>query len=157
MGAKRSEEEWVVIIEDYHRSGMSLRAYAKENGINQKTLSNHTRSNRNLKSKQRVRRRNLDEWRTLFRDQVTSGLSVSVWCEEKGISVNAMRDAERKIRTADGQNPQNWVRAHVAEETKASVSNEGRLLIRFSDFEIEAAGSYPPQNIAVVIDGLRRS
>lgn len=157
MGVQRSEEEWSTIIEDYRRSGMSLCAYAQESGINLKTLSNHTNSNRSLKCDTKGRRRNLDEWAALIREQIISGLSVSDWCKEKGISEAAMRDAERKIRTAESQKPQSWVRAKMAPEKNIPESNEGRLLIRLSGIEIEADGSYPAQKIVDMIERLSRS
>lgn len=161
MGVQRSEDEWKIIVEEYRRSGMSLRAYAEEKGIQLKTLSNHTRSNVSLKSKvlpaTKNRRRNLDEWAALIRDQILSGLSVNDWCKEKGISQAAMRDAERKIRTAENQKPQSWVQAHVTEGNSHKQLNEGRVLIRFPGVEIETEESYPAENIVFMIERLRQA
>ena len=59
---KRSKDEWTEIVDDYKQSGMSLRGYAMEKGINPKSLSNHTRGNMSLKSSTSGKRRNLEEW-----------------------------------------------------------------------------------------------
>lgn len=156
MGLRRSDEEWAAIIEDYRRSGKSVRAYSQEKSINQKTLSNHTRGNRGIKSNVNIKRRNLDEWAILIRDQIISGLSLNDWCKEKGISVTAMRDAERKIRTAEAGKPQNWVQAEMAEEKNIPITNGGRILVRFSGVEIEADESYPTHKIAEMVERLSR-
>ena len=109
MTKQRSKEEWAEIVKDYKRSGMSIRTYAEKNDISAKTLSNHTLCNAGSSSNTGNKRRKLDEWAILISEQNASGLPAAVWCKKKGISIQAMRDAERKIRTAESKKPQSWV------------------------------------------------
>jgi hypothetical protein len=155
-GVKRSADEWTGIINDYKRSGMSLRAYAKEHGINLKTLSNHTKSNHSRIKNQVGKKHSLDEWKALFRDQAASGLSIEVWCEEKGISACAMHSAKRRIKQSCGQTSRQWARVQLSGANTNSTLGAGQVTIRFSGIEIEADETYSAENIVALVEGLRR-
>jgi transposase-like protein len=127
MVVRRTEAQWEEIVDDYKKSGQSMAAWCRENGLSAKTLGFHMNKGKKAVTK---RQRTSDEWRALIEKRKSSGLSMSSWCRANGINENTMWSAESrfaKIQASEGikQEPSSatadWVEVNISEST-ATVS-----------------------------------
>ena len=93
MVVKRTKAEWSEIMNTYKKSGQTMAAWCRENGVNAKTLGAHM----NAEKKNRRSSRTLEEWKILSEAQKSSGLGLSDWCKANGINENTMWSAESRL------------------------------------------------------------
>lgn len=93
MVVRRTKAEWLEIVEKYKKSGKTMAAWCRENGVNVKTLGHHV----NSVGKSGGNGRTLDEWRILSEKQKSSGMGLSAWCKANGINENTMWSAESRL------------------------------------------------------------
>lgn len=158
MAQKRTASEWAEIVKTYRESGKSQAAFCRENGINVKTLGNHIHG----KQKRVQQQRSSKEWELLLREQQSSGLNLSEWCREHEVNENAMRGAERRLKTKQIKPAvPSWVELNVdisKKDTKSSEAEKGTILkIRMGGLELEAGAEYPSEKLSELLKELLRT
>ena len=121
MAVKRTKAQWAEIMNKYEKSGQTMAAWCKENGVNAKTLGAHMNKGNRVR---KIKLRTIDEWKELIRKQKSSGLSVGDWCKANGIKASTMWSAEArisKLQAAEEKNPKqkppaaaDWVEVKIS-------------------------------------------
>jgi len=141
MVVKRTKAEWSEIMNTYKKSGQTMAAWCRENGVNAKTLGAHM----NAEKKIRRSSRTLEEWKILSEKQKSSGLGLSDWCKANGINENTMWSAESRL----AQSQQSKVKVSE-QESESSTVKSNWVEVKVLESEPAAPSSVVPTEITDV-------
>jgi transposase-like protein len=100
------------------------------------------------------------EWRRRFDDQRSSGLTVSAWCHQNGITKNAFYDWRKRLSKTPAPSAPRFISLAVAPPTRGYQLERGAdaptqvpssLTLRIGRATVEVASGFDPALLADVL------
>lgn len=133
----RTKAEWEELVREYRESGVSLKEWCSEKGINYKTMCGNT-----YLVPQRSSKRGDQEWVELIKKQQMSGMSQSGWCKQHKINPSTMASAIERLKIKFGDDFLNKSLSIKTVNSTPTVENDNAKI----------AVSYPDVLVDTVID-----
>jgi len=94
----RTKEEWVELVKQQQASGLPVKTWCEQSGINIYAMADAKSRLRKLELLPPPEKRTNEKWLELVSQQRASGLTLETWCNENGIKLPTMADRISRLR-----------------------------------------------------------